>query len=100
MKVDETIRKVASLNLSVILKALAAVSQVRVAELLGESTTTVSDFKRDHLERLAAMLAACGQKVVPVNEESIGNDEVWALRVLASKQLERRAGPDSGFGSL
>ncbi len=99
MKVDDSIRKAASHNHSLILKALAAVSQVRVSELLGESTTTISDFKRDHLERLAAMLAACGQKVVPINEESIGNDEIWALRVLAGKQLERR-GPDSGFGSL
>ncbi len=99
MKVDDSIRKAASLNLSVTLKAMAAVSQVRVAELLGESTTTVSDFKRDHLERLAAMLAACGLRVGPVTEEGVSNDELWALRVLASKQLERK-GPDSGFGSM
>ena len=101
MNVDPSIRKAAQRNYTIVLNGLTEVSQVRVAQLLGESASTLSEFKRDQLERLAAMLAACNLKVVSTTEESISNDEVWALRILAIKRMEEgRKEPDSGFGGL
>ena len=99
----ENIVKNARRNHSVILKALAKYSQQRIAELIGISGSTLSTFKDDHIERLAAVLAACGLKVVANTDESVSADEIWALRVLAIKQLENgkpEPSGDSGFGEL
>ena len=100
MTLDDEIRGPAQKNLTLILKAMQTVSQLHVAKMLGEGTSTISEFKKEHLERLAAMLAACGLKVAPLSQESIDPEEHAALRVLARKRMEERRGPDSGFGSL
>lgn len=97
----ENIVKAARKNHTLILSALAKISQERIAELVGCSGSTLSVFKAEHLERLAAVLAACGLKVTAQTDESVSADEIWALRVLASKQLENgKERGDSAFGEL
>jgi hypothetical protein len=100
MTLDDEVRGQAQKNLTLILKAMQTVSQLHIAKMLGEGTSTISEFKKEHLERLAAMLAACGLKVAPAGQESNDPDEMQALRVLAGKWVNQRRGPDSGFGGL
>jgi hypothetical protein len=102
MSTHESILKQARRNHTALLSAFGKIGQERIADLVGCSGSTLSVFKSEHLERLCAVLAACGLKAVPLNEESISNDEIWALRVLANKRLEdgRKESSDSGYGSL
>ncbi len=95
----ETVAKLGRRNYTVLLKSMARVSQKRIAELLGVSEGTVSNFKDDHLARLCDICASAGLKLVPEADELVDAEEVKALRVLAMRQLER-SGADSGFGSL
>ena len=98
---NEGLLKTARRNHSAILKALAKVGQERIADALGISGSSLSVFKSEHLERLSAVLAACGLKVVLETDESTSADELWALKVLAMKALDReRDNPASGFGGL
>lgn len=75
-QIAETARK----NERTILRALAERSQVRVAELLGTSETTVS---RADKSAMAAFLAAAGLKAVPAERVCLDPRYVESLRVLA-----------------
>lgn len=100
---NESIARGARKNHTLILQALGKIGQDKVADLIGISGSTLSVFKNENLERLSSVLAACGLKVVVNTEESVSADEIWALRVLAIKQLENGKvdrGGDSGFGNL
>lgn len=69
---------------STILHSLADRSQVRVAELLGTSETTISLMKKDgRIEQMAGFIAALG--LVLVSEESVVYDAAYisALQTLA-----------------
>lgn len=52
-------------NHAAILRSLAAAGQARVAALIGVDDSTITRIKDGQLERLAAVLAASGLKVVP-----------------------------------
>jgi len=98
---NDSIARQARKNHTLILQALARVSQERVAELIGCSGSTLSVFKAEQLERLSAVLAACGLKVTNVTDESISAEKVWALRILAMDAMQSESKPtDSGFGGL
>lgn len=86
-------------NTSAILRALAAVGQVRVAEQLGISESTVSRMKDAELDRIGELLAACGLKAVPVDLQLFEPERIQALQVLARIGVENAAVP-SGFGEL
>ena len=79
MKLDASISELARKNLTAILIALSEVNQSKVAELLGESGSTVSRFKASELERFAAMLAAVRLKTVDQDELLIAPEEKRAL---------------------
>lgn len=68
-----------------ILQALAQRSQVRVAELLGVSESTVS---RTDKTAMAAFLAACGLKVVGAAMQCHDADYIHSLKVLAGVGLQ------------
>lgn len=74
-------------NETTVLRALADASQVRVAEALGVSEATVSRFKDGGIQQAAALLAACGLKVVPDSMQCFAPDKVNALLVLARDHL-------------
>lgn len=86
-------------NHGAILKALAAAGQTRVAALVGVDDSTVTRIKEGQLERLAAVLAASGLKVVPEDHQTLAPDYVRALQVLAVRGVENAPAP-SGFGEL
>ena len=99
--VNDSIARAARKNHTLILQALAKVSQEKVAELVGISGSTLSVFKGEQMERMSAVLAACGLKVVLSTDESIGADKIWALRILARDALDVDMKPnESGFGGL
>ena len=85
-------------NMSTILKAMAHVSQAKVAELIGVSGTTISRMKEDDLERLASILAACNLVAMPRSFKSVDPDRLRALTILAKDALERESS-DSGWES-
>jgi hypothetical protein len=85
-------------NLSAILKALAEISQVRVAERMGLSGTTVSRMKDEELERFALLLAACNLVVQPRSYQAIDPEKLRALKVLARDSLEQETRGDSWGG--
>lgn len=97
MKVDDRIAARARKNHTALLSALAETGQGTVASLIGESDTTVSRFKGD-LERCAALMAACGLKVVPATQRFYSEERIRALNVLARIGLD--ADPTSDWGSL
>ena len=80
-------------NLSVILKAMASISQVKVAERMGLSGTTVSRMKDEDIERLALLLAACNLVAQPRSYQSIDPDKLRALKLLAREALETETAP-------
>ena len=86
-------------NQTTILKAIAAVGQARIAELIGVSESTVSRYKDADVEKLAAVLAAAGLKVVLESANTVDADEWQATQVLLMKHLERQRA-DSGWGVL
>lgn len=68
-----------------LLQTLAARSQVRVAELMGVSESTVSRIDKS---TLAAFLAACGLKVVKQEMQCFDPDYIHSLKVLAGVGLQ------------
>lgn len=79
--------------------SLAAAGQARVAALIGVDDSTITRIKDGQLERLAAVLAASGLKVVPEDHQTLAPEYVRALQVLAVRGVENAPAP-SGFGEL
>lgn len=88
--IAETARK----NERTVLQALARHSQTAVAELLGVADSTVTRFKDGGLEQAAALLAACGLKVVPIEMQCFPRDKVNALLTLARDHLIQMEHPE------
>lgn len=86
-------------NHAAILRSLAAAGQARVAALIGVDDSTITRIKDGQLERLAAVLAASGLKVVPEDHQTLAPEYVRALQVLAVRGVENAPAP-SGFGEL
>lgn len=103
-RVNESIRRQAQRNYSLLLRCLAQVSQKRVAELIGVSQPTLSEFKDEHLQKFAAIAAACGLKLAPVTAQTFDESYVSALKTLAAVGLGREPvrddGGNSGFDEL
>lgn len=76
-------------NHTTILRALAGVGQVRAAELIGVSESTVSRFKDGGLEQAAALLAACGLKCVPLEFRCIDERTFSAFELLWEKAMKQ-----------
>ena len=72
---------------------------MRVAELMGTHESTVSRLKDGEIDRIGALLAACGLKVAPEGAALFEQATVRALQTLARIGVERAAEP-SGFGAL
>ena len=89
MSVEDAIRGAARRNHSLLLRCIAEVSQKRVAALIGVSETTMSDMKNDQLERIAALIAACGLKLTPVTHQTYDESYIGALKTLAFVGLGR-----------
>lgn len=89
------------MNHSEMLRAVAATSQVRVAELVGVSEATVSRFKdKDgELEKMAAFAAACGVRFVRSDVKHVEAEHLRALAVLAARAIKQDA-QASGWGDL
>lgn len=68
-----------------LLQRLAQRSQVRVAELMGVSESTVSRIDK---AGIAALLAACGLKAVPQEMQCFDPDYIHSLKVLAGVGLQ------------
>lgn len=97
---NDSIRELARSNHTTILRAMGAVTQARIAELVGVSEATVSRFKDvdGSLEKLAALAAACGVRFVRADSQHIEADELKAIAVLAQRGLQQFS--NSGFGGL
>ena len=76
-------------NQTQILSALSEITQARVADRMGISETTLSRAKDGDIERLSSLLAACNLVATPRNHQMVDPDELFALRVLARKTLDR-----------
>ena len=72
---------------SVVLAQLARVTQARIAEQIGVDGSQISRFKDGDLERAAAILAACGLQVVPIDAVLYDRDTALALLTLARGRL-------------
>lgn len=96
---NESIRRQAQRNHSAILRGLAQVSQAKAADLIGTSEATVSRFKDVGLEQAAALLAACGLKVVPESAQVLDAEYVKALKTMAGVGLGHEA-KASDWGDL
>ncbi len=94
-QIDARARK----NLTVLLRAIGNVSQVRMAERLGVDESTVSRMKSSEFERIASVVAACGLKLVPEEQEVYEPGYLEKLRDVLSVELSRKL-PVSGFGDL
>lgn len=81
-------------NETTILRALAEHSQARIAEQLGVNDSTISRFKDGGLAQAAALLAACGLKVVPTDMQCFSRDKVNALLTLARDHLVQMEHPE------
>lgn len=79
----ETARK----NEQLVLQSLARVGQVRVAEAMGVSESTVSRYKNGELAQLAGFIAALGLKVVPTEYRCMDPEKNKALLTLAKAYL-------------
>ena len=80
-------------NFTAILQGLATVGQAKAAELTGLSETKVSRLKSGELEELAALMAACGLKAVPVDMQCFDVEYVRALKVMAGVGLKQPEPP-------
>lgn len=94
--ISETIRGRTRSNHTMLLKCMSEVSQKRIAALIGVSETTMSDMKSDHLERFAALVAACGLKLAPTSDQTYDESYISALKTLAAVGLGREPRRDSG----
>lgn len=98
---DASITELARLNQSTMLRAMAATSQVRIAELTGTSEATVSRFKDENgaLEKLCQLAAACGVRFVRADSKLVDARHLRALNTLAARAIEIEA-QASGWGDL
>lgn len=86
----ETSRKI----VQAVLQRLAETSAASVAEAVGVSESTVSRFKSEHLQQVAAILSEVGLKVVPVEYQCFEPTYISALQRLAAEQLNaQKAAP-------
>lgn len=90
--VADVIRSAAQRNHSELLRALSELSQKRAAELIGVSEATLSTWKNEHLERAAALMAACGLTLRPITERTLPEDHLAALETLARIALRNGSG--------
>jgi DNA-binding XRE family transcriptional regulator len=81
-------------NQTAVLKAMAATSQQRVAELVGVSEGTISVFKNEQLERAMQVISACGLKVVDKSCNALTHEELNGLKVWAFKGMQETTAPD------
>lgn len=58
-----------------------------MAEAVGVSESTISRFKSEHLQQVAAILAEVGLKVVPADYQCFEPTYIAALQRLAAEQL-------------
>lgn len=86
MKLDDSCAARAQKNQTRILVAMRETGQNRIAELIGESDSSVSRAK-DELPRLCAILAACGMKVVSEEKKLVDPEFLAALQLLAKRGL-------------
>lgn len=97
VEVSPTHRERSLKNETAILSALAERSQVRVAELLGTSESTISLMKKDgRIEQMATFLSALGLKLVGEGASVYEADYINALRTLAAEGIKR---PPTGVES-
>lgn len=95
-RVSDSIRAAARRNHSMLLRSISDVSQKRIAALIGVSETTMSEVKNEQLERIAALIAACGLKLSPVTHQTFDESYISALKTLASVGLGREPQRDIG----
>ena len=81
--VRESARKIETL----LRNRLAEVGQVRMADKLNVSESTVSRWKDSEIEKVALYLSGLMLKVVPSGANLINADEVKAMRTLAMRGL-------------
>lgn len=81
-------------NETTILRGIAEHSQARIAEQLGVNDSTISRFKDGGLAQAAALLAACGLKVVPISMQCFPQEKVGALLTLARAHLVQMEHPE------
>lgn len=88
-------QEIARKSESTILRALAAVGQMKVAESLGVSESTISRQKSDGKPKeSAAWLAAHGLKAVPANYKCYDPKSIDALLTLAKERMAQLESPD------
>ena len=68
---------------TLILQRLASVGQVTVGRVLNKSETWVSRWKSEDSESCAALLAACGLKVVPAEHKCYPTEYIEHIRYFA-----------------
>ena len=76
------------------LQHLARATQTRIAEQIGIDGSQVSRFTDGGLERAAAILAACGLQVVPVDAVLYDRETALALLTLARGRLLATNSPE------
>lgn len=86
-EVSQELRASARKNETVLRNRLAEIGQVKVADKLDVSESTVSRWKDQDIERISLYLAALKLKVVPSDAELFDKDEVWAMRILSIRGL-------------
>ncbi|HGF4015970.1 MarR family transcriptional regulator [Burkholderia cenocepacia] len=85
----ESTRMLGARNESEILRAVARVTQARVADCMSVSASTISR-TLEELNRWATLLAAAGLQVVPIDSMVVDAHELTALESMAFKYLETR----------
>jgi hypothetical protein len=85
---DSSVLRLAHKNETAVANAIADVTQARVALLMGLGESTVSEWRKAHLSRMCAMLAACGLRIVPSSARYYSDAHITALKTLARQGLE------------
>jgi hypothetical protein len=85
---DSSVLRLAHKNETAVANAIADVTQARVASLMGLGESTVSEWRKAHLSRMCAMLAACGLRIVPSSARYYSDAHITALKTLARQGLE------------
>lgn len=93
--IDRRARK----NYARALRALAAIGQRQVADLMGVHESNVSRWKDGPIENACAFLAACGLKVVSEDSPTVERVHLDGLNAAVQRVL-RDAGEPSVFGDL
>lgn len=84
---DGVVGKLQLVNDNAIRRGIRDVGQNRVAELMGIGNSTLVDFK-EHIPRLALMLAASALRVVPCTDHSYDEDYIRSLQTLAMRGIK------------